>query len=134
MTSRTDDGLVWAVKPKDLVLVKESGAVMPLKKAMADAYSSYAQIFGYDAFVAGALPKDLKALTGRPFRVDFSHASFNSDRGAIKKTIEIARKAEKCQCVWVVRGDNDKKWVRPCGLAIVNNAQIVLEPEKAFRL
>ena len=89
MTSRTDDGLVWAVKPKDLVLVKESGAVMPLKKAMADTYSSYAQIFGYDAFVAGALPKDLKALTGRPFRVDFSHASFNSDRGAIKKQLRL---------------------------------------------
>ena len=134
MTNRVEDGIVWAVKPNDLVLVKESGAVMPLKKAMADTYSTYAQIFGYEAFVAGALPKDLKALAQKPYRMDFSHESFNSARGAIKKSIEIARKAEKCQCVWIVKGDNDKKWVRPCGLAILNNVQIVLEPEKAFRL
>ena len=133
LTSRAEQGLAWSAKPKDNVLVKESGVIMPLQKAMKQHYGTYGQIFGYQAFVAGSCPKELIPINpSKQYRLDFTHASFNSCRGPIGKAIEVARTAEKCQCVWIVRGDETKKWVRPCGIAIVNNGQIVLEPGKVF--
>ena len=139
MTSKPGEGLAWSARPTDDVLIKETGGIMTFKKAMKDPYKLFGQIFGYEAFVAGTMPKELKPVTTsnnihKQYRVDFTHDSFKSCRGAITAAIEAARKAEKCQCVWMVRGDNDKKWVRPCGIAIVSNSQIILETGATFRL
>ena len=135
LTSRAEQGLAWSAKPKDIVLVKECNAIMPLHTAMKQHYGTYNQIFGYQAFVAGSCPKDLIQTTpSRQYRLDFAHESFNSCRAAITAAIELARTAENCQCVWIVRGDETKNWVRPCGIAIVSNGQIILEPGKVFHL
>ena len=135
MTSKPGEGLAWSARPTDNVLIKETGGVMSFKKAMKDQYKVFGQIFGYEAFVAGTMPKELKPVTtSKQYRLDFTHDSFKSSHGAITKAIEAGRQAEKCQCVWIVRGDNDKKWVRPCGIAIVSNTQIILEPGTTFRL
>ena len=135
LTSKTEQGLAWSVKPKDIVLVKECSSLMTVQKAMSQHYGTYQQIFGYQTFVAGSCPKELVPLnTSKQYRLDFAHASFNSCRAAITAAIEVARTAEQCQCVWILRADETKKWVRPCGIALVNNGQIILQPGKVFHL
>ena len=135
LTSRTDVGLAWCVQPKDNVLVKEANVVIQLQKAMKENYGTYGQIFAYQAFVAGSCPKALeRSSSAKQYRLDFSHVSFDSCRAAINTAIELARSAEKCQCIWIVRADETKKWVRPCGVAIVSTGQIILQPGQICHL
>ena len=135
LTSRADVGLTWSVQPKDNVLVKESNVVIQLQKAMKEHYGTYGQIFHYQEFVAGSCPKALvQTGSAKQYRLDFSHVSFNSCRAAINTAIELARSAEKCQCIWIVRADEAKKWVRPCGVAIVSTGQIILQPGQICHL
>ena len=129
LTSRTDVGLAWSVQPTDYVLVREANVVIPLQKAMKEHYGSFGQIFQYQEFPAGSCPKTLVQSTStKQFRVDFPHASFNKSRDAITTAIEVARSAEQCRCMWILRADDAKKWVRPCGVAIVSLSQILLQP------
>ena len=128
-------GLAWCVQPKDYVLVKEANVVIQLQKAMKEHYGTYGQIFGYQAFVAGPCPKALvQTGSANQYRMDLSHVSFDSCRAAINTAIELARSAEKCQCIWIVRADETKKWVRPCGVAIVSTGQIILQPGQICHL
>eukprot|EP00975_Prorocentrum_lima_P053719 11272808-Prorocentrum_lima.AAC.1 len=60
LTRNTEVGLPWCVQPKDNVLVKEANVVMQLGKAMKEHYGTYAQVFAYQAFVAGSCPKALE--------------------------------------------------------------------------
>ena len=129
LTSRADVGLTWSAQPKDYVLVKEAGVVIQLQRAMKEHYGTYGQIFHYKEFVAGSCPKALAPTTSeRKYRLDFSHTSFDKCRAAINTAIELARSAEKCQCILIVRADETKKWVRPCGVAIVSTGQVILSP------
>ena len=135
LTSRTDAGLVWSVQPKDFVLVREANVVIPLQKAMKEHYGSFGQIFHYQEFVAGSCPKTLVQSTStKQYRVDVSHASFNKSRDATTTAIAVARSAEKCRCMWILRADDAKKWVRPCGVAIVSTGQILLQPGQSCHL
>ena len=135
LTSRTDVGLAHIAHPKDYVLAREATVVIHIQKAMPEHYGAYGQIFGYQAFVAGPCPKALeRPSSAKQYRLDFSHVSFDSCRAAINTAIELARSAEKCQCIWIVRADETKKWVRPCGVAIVSTGQILLQPGQICHL
>ena len=68
------------------------------------------------------------------YRLGFARVPFDSCRTAINAAIELARSAEKCQCIWIVRADELKKWVRPCGVAIVSTGQIILQPGQICHL
>ena len=81
------------------------------------------------------MPLSLGAVQlGEAVSAGLSHVSFDSCRAAINKAIELARSAEKCQCIWIVRADEEKKWVRPCGAAIASTGQIVLQPGQIVHL
>ena len=135
LTSRTDVGLAWSVQPKDYVLVREANVVIQLQKAMQEHYGTYGQIFQHQEFVAGSCPKALaQTASAKQYRADFSHVSFGSSRAAINKAIELARSAEKCRCIWILRAGESKTWARPCGVAIVSTGQILLQPGQICHL
>ena len=105
------------------------------QKAMQEHYGADGQVFQYEAFVVGPCPNALvQTSSAKQYRLDFSHVSFDSCRAAINTAIELARSAEKCQCMWIVRADETKKWVRPCGGAIVSAGQIILQPGQICHL
>ena len=128
---------MWAVQPKDLVLVREAKAnsCMTLAKAFKDHYRKFGQIFGYKEFPAGSLPKTLSATSGaKPYRLDFSDQAFNASRKIILQALDAARSAAGAELVWIVKGDDNKNWVRPCGIAIVAIGQLVLQVSQPHRL
>jgi len=85
VSSKVSEGVVWAVQPKDIVLVKESKSLMSMGRAMKEQYGSIGQIFGYDAFPAGSSPKAYVAASGhKAYRLDFSDESFNGLRSSIQ--------------------------------------------------
>jgi hypothetical protein len=65
--------------------------------------------------------------------MDFSHKAFDDTRDTINHTLSVARTAPGLSLVWMVKGDDAKKWVRPCGIAIVTSGQIILKASGAHR-
>jgi hypothetical protein len=134
LSSKVAEGTAWAIQPKDVVLVKESNTCMQLAKAFKEHYQKIGQIFGYKEFPAGSLPKTLTATPGvKPYRLDFSDESFKDTRKVILQALEVARSAAGAQFVWVVKGDDSKNWVRPCGIAIVSTGQLALQASRTHR-
>ena len=102
---------------------------MQLQKATQEHCSTFAQTCRYQGFVAGSCPKTLLPVTpGKQYRLGFPQTSVEESRSSITKAIDVARSAEKAQCVWLVGEGESKKWARPCGVAIVSLGQIVFPP------
>ena len=59
---------------------------------------------------------------------------FSDTRNILLTAIEVARSAAGAQLVWTVKGDDVKKWVRPCGIAIVSTSLVVLQASLAYRV
>ena len=119
MSTKSESGPPWAVQPKDLVILRETRSLVTMASAMRDQYSAYGQIFGYHAFPKGSSPKSYTAVAGqKPYRLDFSADSFAAQRDMIAQAIEVARTAPGLALAWVVKGDEGKQWVRPCGSGV----------------
>ena len=118
----------YQLEPGTWIYCKEAGAAMTLKKAFQERYQEYAQIFSYAPFTKGSLPKVLTEASKhvKEYRVDFSHKSFDSCREDIIFAIDLARSAPGLQVLWIMKGSDDKKMVKPAGLAIVTTSQILL--------
>ena len=47
-------------------------------------------------------------------------------RKSRKEAIEVARVSAGLRLIWVVKKDDTKQWVRPCGMAIATTETLVL--------
>jgi hypothetical protein len=130
--SKGSDGFPWAASPKDLVLCGETNSVMTLAKAFKEQYQNFSQVFGYEPFPVGSLPKNLIKSAGADkfFQVDIPDAA---ECKLVKDCIAAARNAQSLQLLWMVRGVAEKKWVRPRGLAIISTAPLVLAPAQLHK-
>lgn len=134
LSTRVEAGVAWSVQPKDLIFCKESESCMTLAKAFKEHYQAFGLVFGYVGFPVGSLPKELEQNPGgKPSRMDFSNKTFDDTRETIQQALSVARTAVGVNLVWMVKGDTAKKWVRPCGIAIVTSGQIILQASGTHR-
>eukprot|EP00974_Lingulodinium_polyedra_P034128 3283300-Lingulodinium_polyedra.AAC.1 len=64
--------------------------VMPFQKALKEHCGTYAQIYGYQALVAGSCQKALMPTTSaKQYWADCTRASFDVFRASISKAIEL---------------------------------------------
>ena len=127
LSSRVEVGPAFELHPKSIVFSKETQACLPLGQAFREQYQKYGQIFAYQAFPVGSLPKVLtKNEPDKQYRLDFSDAHFDSAREIVGAAIEAARTAPGLQVVWMVKADERKEWVKPYGIAIATAGQVLL--------
>ena len=127
LSSRVKVGPAFELHSKCIVFSKEAQACLPIGQAFREQYQQYGQIFAYQAFPVGSLPKVLtKNEPDKEYRLDFSDAHFDSSRAIVGAAIEAARTAPGLQVVWMVKADAPKQWVKPYGVAIATTAQVHL--------
>ena len=134
LSRKVTEGLAFDVEPKTVIFSKEAKECMTLAKAFKEHYKGYKQVFSYQPFPAGALPKILVPTSPtHTHRLDLSDASFNANRASIMSAIELARGAPGLQLVWMMKGDAKKEWIQPCGLMIVTSSPMILSPAQEHR-
>ena len=127
LSIRAEGGPAFELHPRSVVFSKEAPARLRIGKAFKDHYQSYGQIFGYQPFPVGSLPKALTPCApGKEYRLDFRHAAFDGTREIVREAIEAARTAPGLQVVWMVKADAPNQWVKPYGVAIATTAQVHL--------
>ena len=121
----------YELEPKSLIYCKESEKITTLSNACQNEYKGFGTIFGYTSFVAGSLPKLLVKLnSATEYSLDLGHESIQSTFANAAKVIELARGAPGLKIVWMMKMDNAKKWVHPCGLMLCTLQQVNLKALK----
>ena len=133
-TRAPPDNIAYTLTPKTLVLCDVTLSVMSVAKCAKNA--AVVQIWGYQAFPAGAVPKVLTPLRDVTHRLSLKDTMPEPERVRNLGWLRVARDLIHAQVFWVMtaKTENGLKILEPKGVALINPKQIVLHGGKELDL
>lgn len=115
LTSSASDGFEYNVGFKADVVNKQSMKRMKMDKFISESGQATREIFGFEPFPAGSVPKVLIKKANKTFRWAYT----GEDEAVAQMAVESARTSSVVSPLWMVRHSEAKQRVEPCGLALV---------------
>ena len=116
LNTKRETGFEYKMTFKEDIVGKEIGKRIKLDKYIKEYCQGVSEIFGYEPFPSGSIPKMLvKKSSSKIHRWDYT----GSDKEMVERAIEAARNCPVVSPLWQVRYVAARKRVEPNGLTLV---------------
>lgn len=115
LSTSLSEGFEYKLGFKSDVINQKTMKRMKMDKFISESGQPVREIFGFEPFPPGSVPKILIKKGNKIIRWAYT----GEDEAVAKKAVESARNSSVVSPLWIVRRSEGKQRVEPCGLALV---------------